>query len=135
MRSSLHLTAIPGRFSVVRLGPAEEIPPWALSEAMFSITKTAEETSVVCHAHLVPAGTISEVGFCCLKVEGPLAFSETGVLASLASPLSNAGISLFAISTFDTDYILVREVDFGRTVATLRSAGHDVEEQGSREHS
>jgi hypothetical protein len=131
MRSSLHLTTIPGPFSVVRLEATESIPSWALQGTLFSVTKSAEELSVVCLSRWVPAGFVSEDGFIGLKIEGPIPFSETGILASLASPLAEAQISLFALSTFDTDYILVRDVDYEQAVSVFRSVGHQVDTVGA----
>jgi hypothetical protein len=103
------------------------LPDWALSSAFLSITRTSDELSVVCLQEAVPPEVRCEKGWRCLRVEGPLDFSEIGVLASLTSVLAAAGVSLFAISTFDTDYLLVGETDLERAVTALRGVGHRVE--------
>ncbi len=87
-----------------------------------SITRTADEVSIVCPLGRVPDDVRRESGWRCLKVEGPLDFALTGILASLAVPLAQAGISIFAISTYDTDYLLVKDLD--GAVATLTGEGH-----------
>jgi hypothetical protein len=124
--SKVALSALEGRFAICRLSPRSSLPDWALNDTLFSITRTPEELSVVCPEELVPASEWSETGWRCLKVQGPLDFSMIGVMASLATPLADAGISLLAISTFDTDYLLVRERDFERAILALGEAGHTV---------
>jgi hypothetical protein len=103
------LSLIPLSLAVCRLNKTASIPSWATCGSFFSITKTDDELSVVCPERNVPANIMSEKGWMALKVKGPLDFSLTGVLASIATPLAEAGISIFAISTFETDYILVKE--------------------------
>ena len=104
------------------------IPVWAFSSGGFvSITRTEEELSIVCDERLVPFEFVAvERGFRMLMVVGPLDFSLTGVMASIAGPLAEAGVSLFAISTYDTDYVLVREERLGEAVEALRGAGWEI---------
>ena len=83
---------------------------------------------MVCEARLVPPDVRSERGFRALRVDGTLAFEETGVLASLAMPLATAGVPIFVVSTFDTDYVLVTDSGLGDAVDALRKAGHSVTE-------
>ena len=126
-RPTLDLQVLPGTHAVCRLGPEEPIPAWALAPGGFaSFTRTREELSVLCEDRRVPEGIPAERGFRILKVRGPLDFVLTGVLASLADPLATAGISLFAVSTFDTDYVLVRAGKLAEAIAVLRAAGHRV---------
>ena len=94
-----------------------------------SITRTSDELSIVCPQSNVPIGIECEKDWRCLKVEGKLEFSQTGILASLATPLANAGISIFAISTFDTDYLLVKEEKLEMTNGVLISAGHQLNDK------
>lgn len=122
----LSLGLLPYRLAVCRLGPEEPLPPWALSGAFSSLTRTPEELSIVCEETLVPEGTCAERGWRALQVKGQFAFSETGILASLAGPLSLAGIACFAISTFDTDYILLADRVVESAIGVLRRAGHEV---------
>jgi hypothetical protein len=95
-----------------------------MRDGFFSVTRTGEELSVVCREVLVPEGIRAERGWRAIRVAGVLDLSEVGVLASLVVPLAGAGISLFALSTFDTDYLLVKEHDLGRAVEALVAAGH-----------
>jgi hypothetical protein len=122
----LTLDALPERFAICRLDPASPVPAWAEGGPLVSITRTAAELSIVCRLAAVPAGVQSEGPWRALALRGPIPFAVTGVLASLTAPLAAARISLFAISTYDTDYLLVREADVDGAVAALRSAGHQV---------
>jgi uncharacterized protein len=121
------LTVLPGSFAMVRLAPEAPLPPWATHGDFFSITRTHDELSIVCRAGHVPNGIAAEARWCALKVAGPFALSEVGVLAALAAPLAEAKVSLFAISTFDTDYLLVSEKQLLAAVAALKGAGHRVD--------
>ena len=123
-RSILTLTVLPDNYSICRLEPEADIPPWALAGDFFSITRTKDELSLVCSQEVVPAGVQSETGWRCIMVKGPLGFSITGLLASLATSLAEVGISIFAISTFDTDYLLVKAENLKRAVVKLKDAGH-----------
>ncbi|GAB4474685.1 MAG: ACT domain-containing protein [Anaerolineae bacterium] len=91
-----------------------------------SITRTPDELSVVCAEDNVPPGTRSEGGWCCLKLAGPFAFDMTGVLASILVPLAEAGIGILGISTFDTDYVLVKAEHLDAALDALERAGHQV---------
>jgi len=91
------------------------------------VSRTPEELSIVCEEDHIPSGVHAERGFAGLKVVGPLDFSAVGVLAALTAPLAAAGISLFSISTFDTDYILVRLTDLPDAIDALRESGHIVQ--------
>ena len=118
------LSVLPGSFAIVRLAPDAGLPPWATAGDLFSVTRTSEELSVVSPENQVPAGVKAETGWRALKVQGPFALSEIGVLASLAAPLAAAKVSLFAISTFDTDYLLVSEKKLDAAIAAIKAAGH-----------
>jgi hypothetical protein len=123
----LTLIVVDGLFAVCRLEPDASIPPWATEGDFFSITGTAEELSVVCPQEAVPEGVKGERGWRCLRVAGTIPFSVVGVLASLTAPLAEAGISVFAISTFDTDYLLVKAEDLERAIDVLRRRGHTIQ--------
>ncbi len=126
--SGLHLSQVPGRFAICRLEPGTSVPAWANVSGFYSVTQTADELSIVCPEKAVPDGVTVERGWCCLKVAGPLDFSLTGVLAALAAPLAVAKISLFAISTYDTDYLMVKIETLETAITALRKAGHTVSE-------
>ncbi len=110
--------------AVCSLGEADPIPGWAVQGVFFSITRSAEELSIVCPDNLVPVNVQAERGWRALRVAGMIDFSIVGVLAALAVPLAEAGISVFALSTYNTDYLLVKEHNLGRTIEVLRDAGH-----------
>ena len=114
---------LPGSFAVCRLERHAPWPEWARG-SFVSLTATEDELSVVCEASAVPAGITADREWRVLKVAGPFAFTTTGVLASLAAPLAQAGVSLLAIATYDTDYLLVKSDALDRAIATLTAAGH-----------
>jgi hypothetical protein len=91
-----------------------------------AIIRTTDELCIICNENNVPANITAEPNWRALKVQGPLVFSEVGVIASLANPLAEAGVSIFVISTFETDYILVKKRDLEAAVEKLREAGHSV---------
>lgn len=122
----LTLQKIDGTFAVCRLAPHATIPPWAINDGFFSITRTRDELSIVCAESQVPSDVTCENDWRCLRVAGSMAFTEVGVLAALVAPLAAAGISIFAISTFDTDYLLVKATDWQETLANLMRAGHEI---------
>jgi len=121
-----HLTLLPDIFAICRLDRNASIPPWADAGRFFSITRTDEELSIVCLQSRVPDGIRCERDWRCLAVAGPLPFTTVGVLHSLVQPLAEAEISVFALSTFDTDYLLVKAADWARTIDALRQHGHVV---------
>ena len=123
----LRLFLLDCRLAVCRLGPDEEVPKWAGGGAFSSATRTTTELSIVCRESAVPEGIARESGWRIFQVEGPLDFALTGVLASIAGPLGEAGVSLFAVSTFDTDYVMVRERDVEQAANALRAVGHRVD--------
>jgi hypothetical protein len=116
---TLELTLLGERFAVCRLPPAEAIPMWAAGGPFVSISRTADELSIVCLEKHAPNDVQAERGWRCLKVEGPIPFEVTGVAAALTAPLAAAGISLFLVSTYDTDYLLVKEPLLEQAMAAL----------------
>jgi len=122
----LTLSVLPERLGICRLAPDEAFPRWVTASSFFSVTRTLDELSVVCAEPVIPEGITSEKGWRCLKVHGPLDFSLTGILSSLLHPLAKANISVFALSTYDTDYVLVKELDLERAKAVLLEEGNQV---------
>jgi hypothetical protein len=122
------LSLLPERFAIARLAPDAPVPTWAAQGPFFSITRTADELSVVTVAGTAPGDVQTQAVFRVLKVHGPFALSEIGVVSTLAAPLADAKISLFVISTFDTDYLLVSSEQLQAAVATLEKAGHKVQD-------
>jgi len=123
---TLTMVALPARFAVCRLSPEAPIPSWDAAISFLSITRTSEELSVVCPEESIPSGASAKASWRCVRMAGPLDFSLLGILAAVVSTLADAGIPVFAISTFDTDYLLVKELAFDRAVSILRTAGHEV---------
>ncbi|WP_174266078.1 ACT domain-containing protein [Gemmata massiliana] len=116
-----------GHFAVCKLPPGSAVPAWATAGDVFNLSRTTDELSVVCRQELVPEGIHCERGWQCLRVAGAMPFTLVGVLASLTAPIARAGIGVFAFSTFDTDYLLVKAERFPEAVAALRAAEHTVE--------
>jgi hypothetical protein len=121
------LQFLDGRFSVCRLAPQAIIPNWAAKGAFYSITRTADELSVVCDEANVPEDVLCAKGYCALKVQGPLDFSLVGILASISAVLAEENVSIFALSTYDTDYILMRESDKSAAAEALAKAGYIIQ--------
>lgn len=123
---SLTLQLIPGEFAICRLARDEPVPAWADSGVFSSVTRTADELSILCPAGPVPATVKHERGWRLLKLEGPFDFGAVGILASVLTPLAGARISSLAVATFDTDYLLVKEGTLDATLQALDAAGHTV---------
>ena len=123
---SLSLSVLSGEYAVCRLDPHAAPPAWAFGGELWSVTRTPDELSVVCAAGQVPAGVQAAKGWTALKLHGPFDFGLTGILASVLNPLRDAGVGIFALSTFDTDYVLVAREQVDEAVAALRDAGHAV---------
>ncbi len=122
------LSLLPEEFAICRLPGTASLPSWALGHDFFAIVRTPEELSLVCPAWAVPANTRAVRGWRGLKVHGPLDFDQIGVLAALSGILAQARVSVFALSTYDTDYLFLRQRDVARAIAALRAAGHRVHE-------
>ncbi len=126
----LTLSVLPGNYAVCRLEPDAPVPDWAWHGELVSVSKTRDELSILCNASHVP-DSVSETVRCerewtALKLHGPFEFTLTGILVSVLEPLRVAGIGIFAVSTFDTDYVLVKHHHLERAIVALREAGHDV---------
>ncbi len=124
-RRPLKFRWLPGPYAIVRLAADAPVPAWATKGEFTSITRTADELSIVCPTVNLPPDVISTHRWICLKLEGPFPFSQTGILLSFIEPLSTNGIPIFAISTYDTDYVLIPE-EHARALDILREAGHEL---------
>ncbi len=123
---SLELEVLPERLAICRLDPEDGLVDWDPSGDFMSITFTETEISVVCEEAVAPAGAKFERGWRCLRVDGPLEFEMVGVLASLTHALADAGVSVFALSTYETDYLLVRGTVLDQAIEALEGGGHTV---------
>ncbi len=119
MKRQFNITPLPGEYAVVKLGPVEPMPSWAECGIFCSVTRTPEELSLLVEAAAVPKGLEMENGWRGLKLEGPFPFDAVGILAGILTPLANAGISILAVSTYDTDYVFVKEDRFEETLQVL----------------
>ena len=121
---ALTLRELAGAFSVLQFTPDEPLPAWVATSTFYSVTKTPTELSIVCETSAVkPGAARDEAGWRAFVVDGPLDFALTGILSSIAAPLAEAGMSIFALSTFDTDYVLVKAARFADAMAALTAAG------------
>jgi hypothetical protein len=122
----LTLQVLDGKFTIHRFDPESEIPAQVLGSDFYSLSRTPDELSIVCRSAIEIGSEKSSSGWACLKVLGPLDFSLTGVLAGIAEVLAKADVSIFAISTYDTDYILVNAGKLEIAVQSLVAAGYNV---------
>jgi len=127
MNHQLTITVHPELYAICRLEPDAEVPAWAIGKSFFTLSRTKFELSLVCEEKGVPAETHAERNRRLLQVEGMLAFSLTGILAAITMPLAEAAISIFAVSTYDTDYVLVSDSDLENAIAVLEKAGHAIQ--------
>jgi hypothetical protein len=116
----LKFRQLPGLYAIVRLAHDAQIPPWATQGDFTSITRTAEELSIVCAAENLPSEVLSQHDWICLKLEGPFPFSLTGVLLSFIEPLSKNGVPIFAVSTFETIFLSSRNLPHKLSDASWR---------------
>jgi lysophospholipase L1-like esterase len=125
----MKLSLLEDLFSIVKLPSTESVPAWATQGKWFSVTRTDDELSIVCPSSVVPGHTSAEVeeAWRCIRVNGLLDFGLTGILAALAQPLAENHISIFAVSTYNTDYLLVKSHSIEKAVSVLEHAGHNFE--------
>jgi len=116
----------PGDYAVAKLPADAALPAWLPTAPFWTVSRAADELSVICAASAVPDGVTHEAGWRLLRFEGPFAFTQTGILASVLTPLAAAGIGIVAVSTFNTDYVLVQAASLAAATAALRDAGHTV---------
>lgn len=122
----LTLRLVPGSFAVCRLDPITPVPAWAqpVGAAFSSVTRTAAELSIICPAESVPAAVRAERDWALIEFVGPFDFGAIGILASVTQPLATAGVSVLAVGTFDTDYVLVKRDRLAAARSALTAAGH-----------
>jgi hypothetical protein len=122
----LKFRQLPIAFTVCRLPPDAPVPAPTTAALFNSITRTADELSIVCPIDQAPQNGKCESPWTCFQLEGPFSFALTGVLASFLTPLAQRGVPIFAISTFDTDYVLVKEEHADSALESLKAAGHEL---------
>jgi len=122
---------LPERLAVCQLGAGTRVPEWALGDGFFCVVGTEDEVSIVCEERQVVDGVRADKGWVGLKLEGPFPFTMTGVLTSFLLPLAEAGIPIFAVSTFNTDYVLIKRENLEQAVKALGEAGHEIVEKSN----
>jgi hypothetical protein len=122
--NNLTIQILPEQYAILHISSDENIPAWVLNGKYWSITRSESEISIVCQQDVVPTGFKGEFNWKVFKVHNPLTFEMAGILASLANPLADAGISIFAISSYETDYLMLKEVNLEKAVEVLSKAGH-----------
>jgi hypothetical protein len=122
----LKYRALPEKLAVCQLPSGSRVPEWAMGARFFCVTQTADELSIVCEEARVPDGVRVEKDWVALKLEGPFPFSLTGVLSSFLQPLATAEIPIFAVATFDTDYVLMKREKLEEAIKALGAAGHEM---------
>lgn len=126
--ASLRLTLLAERVAICQLKPDAPIPVWTgVARAFLTVSRTPTELSIVADESVVPADVNAQRGYHVLRVEGPLPLDLVGVFAALASPLAEAGVPIFPIATYETDYLIIAGMTISRAVAALRAAGHTID--------
>jgi hypothetical protein len=120
----MNITALEGLYAVCRLDPGGAIPEWALASEFLSITRSREELSLVCRQEKVVSSVRCSRDWRVMGLEGPLDLQMKGVLSGLLGHLARESISVFVVSTYDTDYLLVKNFDYKRAVEVLMGEGH-----------
>ncbi len=122
----LTIQILPGEYSIHRLSSDQAIPTTVFTSVLYFLAKTDDELSIVCPSKIAIDAPKTEAHWRCLKVLGPLDFSLTGILAKLATVLAEADVSIFAVSTYDTDYLLVQQATLGTASLALNQAGYQL---------
>jgi uncharacterized protein len=130
MARGMSLTLLPGAMAICRLDGAAPVPLWAVESGWWSVTRTGDELSVVCAETRVPADVASSRDWRALKFDGPLPLDQTGILASVTGPLAAARVSVFALATFSTDFVLIPSAQLRAAIDALERAGHSVRSDG-----
>jgi hypothetical protein len=126
-RARLPLELLSDTLAICRLPAETPLPAWASSSGSFlTVSRTPEELSLTLVQNIVPAGVRCERDYRAVRVRGPLSPNLVGILLSIVEPLAQAGLSIFAISTYDTDYVLVKARDLSAALDALRGAGHQI---------
>ncbi|MEG0295200.1 MAG: ACT domain-containing protein [Clostridium sp.] len=126
IEKKLKMSLLKETYGVCRLNSNETIPNWGINGEVYSITKTKDELSIVCEEENIPSDVKCERSWRVLKIEGPLDFSLVGILAKISTLMADNSISIFAISTYDTDYILIKEKDIEKAIEALQDDIYDV---------
>jgi hypothetical protein len=122
----LQLSLLKDKYGICTLPNTAPIPDWALTQSLASITRTEKELTIVCRLEILPSQYQSDLKWRCFKIDGSFDLNQIGVISSISSPLADAGISIYVISTYDTDYFLIQEQNLKQTISVLSSSGHSI---------
>ena len=122
----LQLSLLKDKYGICTLPNTAPIPDWALTQSLASITRTEKELTIVCRREILPSQYQSDLNWRCFKIDGSFDLNQIGVIASISSPLADAGISIYVISTYDTDYFLIQEQNLEQTISVLSDIGHNI---------
>ena len=122
----LQLSLLKDKYGICTLPNTAPIPDWALTQSLASITRTEKELTIVCRLEILPSQYQSGPNWQCFKIDGSFDLNQIGVISSISSPLADAGISIYVISTYDTDYFLIQEQNLEKTISVLSSSGHAI---------
>ena len=122
----LQLSLLKDKYGICTLPNTAPIPDWALTQSLASITRTEKELTIVCRLEILPSQYQSDLNWRCFKIDGSFDLNQIGVISSISSPLADAGISIYVISTYDTDYFLIQEHNLKQTISTLSDIGHNI---------
>ena len=120
----LQLSLLKDKYGLCTLPNTAPIPDWALTQSLASITRTEKELTIVCRLEILPSQYQSDLKWRCFKIDGSFDLNQIGVISSISSPLADAGISIYVISTYDTDYFLIKEQNLKQTISILSNSGH-----------
>ena len=120
----LQLSLLKDKYGICTLPNTAPIPDWALTQSLASITRTEKELTIVCRLEILPSQYQSGLKWRCFKIDGSFDLNQIGVISSISSPLAHAGISIYVISTYDTDYFLIQEQNLEQTISALSNSGH-----------
>jgi len=126
MAARLELHLLEGPYAVCQLEATAQVPAWAEGEGFLSISRASDGLTVVCRQKRVPPGVRAERDWRCLGLVGPFEFALTGILAAVLNPLAQAGVGVFAVSTYNTDYVLIKSASLNQGIMALNQAGHRV---------
>jgi len=125
-KRQLKLSLLDGMYAICAFESDTPIPDWAVTASLCSITRTKKELTVVCPQNIIPAGIKHDHGWRCFRIDGSFDLNQIGVISSLAAPLAQAGISIFVVSSYDTDYIMVNEEKVEQAIAVISGDGHSI---------
>jgi len=122
----LQLSLLKDKYGICTLPNTAPIPDWALTQSLASITRTEKELTIVCRLEILPSQYQSDLNWRCFKIDGSFDLNQIGVISSISSPLADSGISIYVISTYDTDYFLIKEQNLEKTISVLSNSGHAI---------